>query len=136
MTDTEVREKKFQDTGRCLEQHFECRNGECVLMTARCDGQPDCSDASDERNCEAAPLRDLHWQCGNASLHVSRFCDTHGDCGDGSDEDCDGRPCPDFACDNGKCLHLDKVCDLTRHCPNGEDEVACKLSHLGRWCSV
>ena len=35
----------------CLENEFNCHNGDCINITKRCDGSTECPDASDEKNC-------------------------------------------------------------------------------------
>ncbi|XP_025049326.1 low-density lipoprotein receptor-related protein 10, partial [Alligator sinensis] len=42
---------------RCQPGHFRCGDGRCVYEAWRCDGQPDCADASDEAACPATPPR-------------------------------------------------------------------------------
>jgi hypothetical protein len=32
----------------CASVNFTCRNGQCITRRKVCDGQPDCSDSSDE----------------------------------------------------------------------------------------
>ena len=45
-------------------RHFMCDDGTCVLSTYLCDGQFDCSDQSDEDNCEKNNLiNDIKFQC-------------------------------------------------------------------------
>ncbi len=36
---------------RCSAVEFTCGSGECIESTRRCDGQYDCNDFSDERDC-------------------------------------------------------------------------------------
>ena len=35
----------------CPTGQFRCDSGQCVDGRRKCDGQPDCDDASDEHNC-------------------------------------------------------------------------------------
>ena len=50
----------FKDKGckmsGCKEGKFTCNDGQCVSMVKRCDQFPDCSDESDEMNCEILVL--------------------------------------------------------------------------------
>lgn len=46
----------------CGEGWFECDLGQCILELFVCDGQPDCSDASDEGH-----------QCGKISVKIPKI---------------------------------------------------------------
>ena len=35
----------------CTENHFQCKDGKCIDIEAKCDREYDCVDESDEHNC-------------------------------------------------------------------------------------
>lgn len=41
---------EFND-GRCKVDEFQCRDGGCIDIAYKCDGENDCSDFSDEEAC-------------------------------------------------------------------------------------
>ena len=43
----------------CTSDQFTCANGQCVPMAARCDGNIDCTDGSDESNCGTLMFKKL-----------------------------------------------------------------------------
>ncbi|XP_023248280.1 uncharacterized protein LOC106641736 [Copidosoma floridanum] len=43
--------KSLHLTGTCKPKHFECLPGECIPSPWVCDGQEDCTNGADERNC-------------------------------------------------------------------------------------
>ncbi|CAL7944825.1 unnamed protein product [Xylocopa violacea] len=47
--------RPLDDDVRCRKNEFRCGTGECLPETARCDGEFDCRDSSDERGCVKKP---------------------------------------------------------------------------------
>ena len=52
---TKVRELKMSG---CAGGNFTCNDGQCVSMSQRCNQLPECSDESDERNCQTLVLKE------------------------------------------------------------------------------
>jgi len=44
--------KHCEKKGKCLDNEFKCKNGQCIKSTDRCNRRFDCGDQSDEENCE------------------------------------------------------------------------------------
>lgn len=38
-------------SAECPSDQFRCDSGQCIDSRRKCDGRPDCDDASDEDNC-------------------------------------------------------------------------------------
>lgn len=73
---------------------FHCVSGAtCVGAGERCDGVPQCPDASDEAGCWS-PTPDCALRCDAATRCVpeSWLCDGHADCLDRADEQRCGKP--------------------------------------------
>lgn len=47
-------------TSSCGEDKFKCSNGCCVKKELECDEQQQCSDGSDEENCEQCETLTMH----------------------------------------------------------------------------
>ena len=102
-----------------------------VPLTSICDGNPDCSDESDEK--ASRPDEKCHsdeFTCANGKCIQKRWvCDQDNDCGDNSDEkDCPSTPCaPDleFKCSDNLCITSRWRCDGDVDCTDGSDEEGC-----------
>ncbi|XP_030630637.1 low-density lipoprotein receptor-related protein 8-like [Chanos chanos] len=113
---------------QCSVGEFRCNSGECVRLTWKCDGDPDCKDKSDEADCPLLTCRPDEFQCGDGScIHGTKQCNKAYDCPDRSDEagcvnatKCEGPL--KFLCRNGECIDSAKVCDDVRDCKDRSDE--------------
>ena len=71
----------------CGPGHFPCRTGptrDCINAQWKCDGEPDCSDGSDEEPemCSAAVCEPNRFRCDNNNKCVlwSDVCNNYNDC--------------------------------------------------------
>uniref|UniRef100_A0A7I4Y2L8 EGF-like domain-containing protein n=1 Tax=Haemonchus contortus TaxID=6289 RepID=A0A7I4Y2L8_HAECO len=124
---------------------FACNDGRCIPRSWRCDGDIDCKNEEDERNCTTT-CGPEEFQCSKdqpvpafKSAHQtcipSRWvCDGEFDCEDRSDE----RNCPDVKCTENQftcsefdgqfklCIPKSWQCDGQKDCASGADEENCE----------
>ncbi|CAL1298849.1 unnamed protein product [Larinioides sclopetarius] len=121
--------------GACSRTEATCQNGECIPRAYACDGDFDCTDRSDEQNCDYQyQCQPNEFQCDNKKcvLKVWR-CDGDNDCGDNSDEkSCSpnpaGSPCryDEYRCLSGdQCIPKSFQCDGEFDCQDKSDEIGC-----------
>ncbi|KAK7799368.1 hypothetical protein U0070_005286 [Myodes glareolus] len=106
----------------CPTDNFQCiTSGYCVPLTWRCDGDPDCSDGSDEEECR---------QCQPLAARPCS-CDDISGCPADSDKNllnCSLQPCQEgkLRCILGDvCIPHTWRCDGHPDCPDSSDELSC-----------
>ncbi|KAK4871464.1 hypothetical protein RN001_015588 [Aquatica leii] len=104
----------------CSNHTIKCGDGQCLPETTRCNQLVDCSDGTDEKNCNCADYL-------KSQYLLRKICDGVVDCWDFSDENlCEWCNPSQYVCSNSKfCIDKNKICDGTRDCPNGDDERQC-----------
>lgn len=78
-------------THTCDVDHFQCGDKRCIYTRKLCDGQEDCYDGSDEKDCPPLQCADGKWTCKKRRQCIPEryHCDGAPDCEDESDElDC------------------------------------------------
>lgn len=125
----------------CPVNQFECNSGGCIKKSYVCDGQDDCDDGEDEKNCSpkednCEATKNFRCKSDRKCLPLSKSCNGIRECADGSDEDNCGhykplKPDPNatcdigfFACDN-ICHPLFERCDEKPNCNDRTDEENC-----------
>lgn len=88
---------------RCQSYEFTCSNGHCINGNFKCDGKNDCTDHSDEEDCNfVTPPQTTctasNYKCSNGKcLEYSKVCNGIKDC-----DDDEGGQCSQ-SCSQGKC---------------------------------
>ncbi|XP_063173518.1 basement membrane-specific heparan sulfate proteoglycan core protein isoform X2 [Candoia aspera] len=126
---------QFPGLRPCRKDEATCSNRQCIPRDYVCDGERDCQDGGDEKNCGTpSPCEPNEFRCrnGHCALMLWR-CDGDNDCADGSDElNCPtkgpGDTCgPDqFVClSSHTCIPASYQCDNEADCPDRSDEIGC-----------
>uniref|UniRef100_W4VRI0 Putative yolkless n=1 Tax=Corethrella appendiculata TaxID=1370023 RepID=W4VRI0_9DIPT len=113
-----------------------CNNGDCVGTDKVCNGVEDCTDGTDEYDCDLKNCNAPTWfKCTSSAKCISGAytCDGDKDCRLGEDEkNCEGHeiihiptPCQssEFMCTDKMCIPQDLVCDGVNHCLDNSDET-------------
>lgn len=124
---------------------MKCDHGHCIANILRCDGNNDCGDDSDERNCMPEHGGDSmtcggdynKYQCTSdrtICLEMSAKCNGTAECPGGEDEiGCHGCSIDEFKCGSGECIREKFLCDTEIDCKDGSDEANCnKTLHNSR----
>ncbi|XP_063991709.1 mucin-2-like isoform X2 [Diachasmimorpha longicaudata] len=122
---------------KCNAGQFQCLNGTsrdgayCVELSSKCDSENDCSDGSDEINCQEDGCPG-NFQCASGQcLKRHLVCNGIVDCDDGSDEEkCSDWTChfDEFKCPNNRCIPDLWRCDGRPDCDDHKDEYSCSES--------
>ncbi|XP_011309490.1 uncharacterized protein [Fopius arisanus] len=136
---------------KCNAGQFQCLNGTsrdgayCVDLSSKCDSENDCSDGSDEINCQRDGCPG-NFQCASGQcLKRHLVCNGIVDCDDGSDENkCNDWTChfDEFQCPNGRCIPDLWRCNGRPDCDDHKDEYYCSescenneyLCPTEKWC--
>ncbi|XP_078656500.1 low-density lipoprotein receptor-related protein 2-like [Branchiostoma floridae x Branchiostoma belcheri] len=137
-------EDSLDDT--CPPGDFKCAShAVCIRQAWRCDGENDCPDASDEKDCPPSFCALSEFQCRDppACIPARWACDGETDCTDSSDEAnaaCTwfrrrSKPCEggSFRCANSRCIPLKFMCDGENDCKDNSDESSCPVCRPGKF---
>lgn len=64
--------KDCEKKGNCKEDQFTCSNNECISLKDRCNSHFDCTDQSDEENCDKPKCE--NGNCGDTNVTCIVIC--------------------------------------------------------------
>uniref|UniRef100_H2Y8K1 EGF-like domain-containing protein n=1 Tax=Ciona savignyi TaxID=51511 RepID=H2Y8K1_CIOSA len=128
----------------CTPGQYQCANStegnyKCMSPSGICDGELQCSDGSDELNCDRHVCLPTQFRCLNPPRCIEGVyrCDGKMDCPGGEDErKCEENMCGnrEFACREDPahpsatvCIANDWKCDGEKDCFHGDDESNCTV---------
>lgn len=118
-------ERSCVEKTTCSDEQITCKeSGSCIPKNWRCDGHADCTDKSDEEDCDVCGP--AFFQCDNACIKEEKVCDGNRDCANNEDElGCCKES--EFRCARDSvCYEKEKRCDGNYDCPDKSDESGCE----------